>query len=39
MPDFLQLVDPDAALTQIGSGYVFTEGPAWSVAEQCLYSQ
>jgi len=36
-PDFLQLVDADAALTQIGSGYVFTEGPAWSVAEQSLY--
>jgi gluconolactonase len=36
-PDFLQLAAPNATLTQIGSGYVFTEGPAWSVAEQCLY--
>ena len=36
-PEFLQLVDPEATLTEIGSGYVFTEGPAWSVAEQCLY--
>ncbi len=36
-PEFLQLVDPEATLTEIGSGYVFTEGPVWSVAEQALY--
>ena len=37
LPEFHRLVAPDATLTKIGSGYVFTEGPAWSVAEQCLY--
>src|SRR5688572_13945052 len=36
-PRFEDLVDPSAALTLLGSGYVFTEGPAWSVEEQCLY--
>ena len=37
VPEFEALVSPDAELTQIGSGYVFSEGPVWSVAEQALY--
>ncbi|MGD9997458.1 MAG: SMP-30/gluconolactonase/LRE family protein [Ilumatobacteraceae bacterium] len=36
-PGFESLVSPDATLTQIGSGYVFSEGPVWSVSEQALY--
>jgi gluconolactonase len=32
-----ELIDPGAHLTQIGSGYEFTEGPVWVAAEQCLY--
>ena len=36
-PTFSALVDPEAALTLLGSGFVFTEGPVWSVDEQCLY--
>jgi gluconolactonase len=30
------LVDLDADRTELGRGYGFTEGPAWSVAEQAL---
>ena len=37
VPEFESLVSPDAELTRIGEGYVFSEGPVWSVAEQCLY--
>ena len=33
---FEELIDPQAALTQIGSGYVFTEGPVWIAAQQAL---
>ena len=29
--DFASLVDPGAELTLLASGYVFTEGPVWSV--------
>ena len=36
-PGFADLVDPQAELTLLGSGFVFTEGPVWSVDEQCLY--
>jgi gluconolactonase len=36
-PAFEALVDVNATLTEIGSGYVFSEGPVWSVADQCLY--
>lgn len=36
-PRFADLVDPSAELRLLGSGYVFTEGPVWSVEEQCLY--
>jgi len=31
------LIDPTAELTCLGGGYIFTEGPVWSVAEECLY--
>jgi gluconolactonase len=36
-PEFEDLVDQEATLTKIGEGYVFSEGPVWSVAEQALY--
>jgi gluconolactonase len=32
-----ELIDLGAELECLGSGYEFTEGPVWSVAEQCLY--
>ena len=35
--DFADLVSPDAELTKLAEGYVFTEGPVWNVAEQALY--
>ena len=35
--DFAALVDAGAELTLLASGYVFTEGPVWNVAEQALY--
>jgi gluconolactonase len=31
------LIDPNAELTLLASGYQFTEGPVWNVAEQTLY--
>lgn len=31
------LIDPEAELRCIGTGYEFTEGPVWSTAERCLY--
>jgi len=34
---FASLIDPEAQLRCIGSGYQFTEGPVWSAAEDCLY--
>lgn len=34
--DLGSLLDPAAELVEFGSGYRFTEGPAWSVAEQAL---
>jgi gluconolactonase len=37
VPEFGELIDPQATLTKIGEGYIFSEGPVWSVAEQCLY--
>jgi gluconolactonase len=30
------LIDPDAPMTQIGSGFAFTEGPVWVAADGCL---
>jgi gluconolactonase len=35
--ELVDLIDPDAELTKVGEGYVFTEGPAWSPAEQAMY--
>ena len=34
---FEALIDPDAELTLLGSGYQFTEGPVWNQREQKLY--
>jgi gluconolactonase len=31
-----ELIDPGAELTLLASGYQFTEGPVWNVAEQAL---
>jgi gluconolactonase len=31
------LLEPGTRLSRIGEGYQFTEGPVWSVSEQCLY--
>ena len=31
-----ELIDPTAALSQLGSGYEFTEGPVWVAAENCM---
>jgi gluconolactonase len=36
-PAFEALIDPDAELTLLGSGYQFTEGPVWNPREQKLY--
>jgi len=34
---FEALIDPNAELTLLGSGYQFTEGPVWNQREQKLY--
>ena len=34
--DLIDLIDLDAEHVEIGSGYEFSEGPAWSVREQAL---
>ncbi len=36
-PEFSELIDPEAELTLLGSGYEFSEGPVWNPREQCLY--
>jgi gluconolactonase len=36
-PEFAELIDPEAELTLLGSGYEFSEGPVWNPREQCLY--
>ena len=36
-PALLRLVDPDAPVEQICTGFRFSEGPIWNPAEQCLY--
>ena len=33
----LQLVDQDAAVEKLCTGFKFTEGPIWNPKEQCLY--
>jgi len=35
-PSFARLVDADAAVTQVGSGFVFTEGPVWHPRDKYL---
>jgi gluconolactonase len=36
-PAFEHLIDLDATLTLLGSGYQFTEGPVWNPHEQALH--
>jgi gluconolactonase len=36
-PTFADLIDPNAELVQLGSGYQFTEGPVWNPREQAMY--
>ena len=36
-PTFEDLIDPDAGLVMLGSGYQFTEGPVWNPRDQSLY--
>jgi gluconolactonase len=36
-PALQELIDPAAPLACLGSGYQFTEGPAWSPRDGCLY--
>jgi gluconolactonase len=31
------LIEPGAQLRKLGEGYQFTEGPVWSVRDQCLF--
>ena len=38
-PEFAELIDPAATMTEIGSGYQFSEGPVWNVREQALVLQ
>jgi gluconolactonase len=35
-PDFNDLIDPQAPLSQIGTGFAFTEGPVWHPLEHYL---
>jgi len=36
-PEFLGLVDRDAIIERLCTGFKFTEGPIWNPREQCLY--
>ena len=36
-PDLLRLVDRDASVEQVCTGFRFSEGPIWNAKEQCLY--
>ena len=36
-PEMLKLIDPDARVEQLCTGFWFTEGPIWNPKEQCLY--
>ena len=36
MTELADLIDLDAERLELGAGYEFTEGPAWSVGEQAL---
>jgi len=35
-PAFARLIDPDAPVRQVASGFTFTEGPVWHPGEQAL---
>ena len=37
-PAFLELVDEDAELERLGTGFTFTEGPIWNPAGFLLFS-
>jgi gluconolactonase len=36
-PDLLRLVDREAPVEQVCTGFRFSEGPIWNAREQCLY--
>jgi gluconolactonase len=36
-PEFLRLIDRNAPLEQLCTGFRFAEGPIWNPKEQCLY--
>jgi gluconolactonase len=36
-PEFLRLIDKDAIVEKVCTGFKFTEGPIWNSVEQCLY--
>ena len=36
-PEMLKLIDKDAAVEKLCTGFWFTEGPIWNAKEQCLY--
>jgi len=36
-PALLQLIQPDAPIEQLCTGFRFSEGPIWNPKEQCLY--
>lgn len=36
-PKLLELVDQNATVEKIATGFQFTEGPVWNPKEQCLY--
>jgi gluconolactonase len=35
--DFMKLIDRDAVVEKLCTGFKFTEGPLWNPKEQCLY--
>src|SRR4026209_1021386 len=36
-PELLRLIDRDAPVEQVCTGFRFSEGPIWNPKEQCLY--
>ena len=36
-PELLKLIDKDAVVEKLCTGFWFTEGPIWNPKEQCLY--
>ena len=35
-PEFENLIDPDAPVVQLGTGFTFTEGPIWHPVDHYL---